>query len=316
MNTPTPFPAMVFSRSSGLEQLLQRPEQQSPWRRFLRSPIRYLASALYQFCQVRFHATDDSSRIRVVCISDTHNTQPSLPDGDILLHAGDLTQSGSVEELNAQIEWLDAQPHQYKVVIAGNHEICLDRNKTADEEPASINFRSLIYLNHSSTTLHFGSQDLRVFGSPYTPRHGNWAFQYPRPGPDPWEGNIPEQTDILLTHGPPKTHLDLGHLGCQYLLSALWSMKRKPIFLVCGHIHGGYGEEVLCWDAFQAAYESAMTGNKGWLGLVKLAYYAFQRAFARSFGTWDRKEQTHLVNAAAIGGVRDEKRRDPIVVTI
>lgn len=202
---------MVFSRSSGLEQLLQRPEQQSSWQRFLHSPIRYLASAIYQFCQVRSHVTtDDSSRIRVVCISDTHNTQPSLPDGDVLLHAGDLTQSGSVEELNAQIEWLDAQPHRYKVVTAGNHETCLDRNKTVSTPP--INWRSLIYLHHSSTELNFGSRVLHVFGSPYTPKHGNGAFQYPRSDPDPWEGTIPDQTDIIITHGPPKTlHFLLSH---------------------------------------------------------------------------------------------------------
>lgn len=93
-------------------------------------------------------------------------------------------------------------------------------------------------------------------------------------------------------------------------------MKRKPILHVFGRIHGGYGEDVLSWDAFQAVYESVMTGNKGWLGLVKLVYYAFQRVFARLFDTWDRREQTHLVNAAAIGGVRDEKRRKPIVVII
>lgn len=312
---------MPFSRTSGLEQLLQRPEQESFYRRFLRSPVRYLAGALYHFCQVRYHTTSVSSRIRVVCISDTHNTQPSLPDGDVLLHAGDLTQSGSIEELNAQIEWLDAQPHRYKVVIAGNHELCLDRIKAeraslVHEGTAPINWRSLIYLQHSSTTLHFGSQMLRVFGSPYTPKHGNWAFQYPRPGPDPWEDNIPEQTDILLTHGPPKTHLDIGQLGCQFLLRALWSMKRKPLLHVFGHIHGGYGEETLCWDAFQAMYENTLTANHGWVSLVKLACYAFQRARARLFGTCDRQEHTHLVNAAVIGGVRDEKRRDPIIVTI
>lgn len=312
---------MAFSRTSGLEKLLQRPERESCWRRFLRCPVRYLASILYQFWQVESHATNASPRISVVCISDTHNTQPLLPEGDVLLHAGDFTQSGSIEELNAQIEWLDAQPHRYKVVIAGNHELCLDRNTTnhanwTHEEPTPINWRSLIYLQHASTTLRFGSQELRVFGSPYTPKHGSWAFQYPRAGSDPWEGNIPDQTDIFLTHGPPKTHLDLGHSGCQYLLREMWSIKRKPVLHVFGHIHGGYGEEVLCWDAFQAMYENLMTANHGWFGLVKLVYYAFQRAYARLFGTWDRQAQTRLVNAATIGGIRDEKRRDPIVVTL
>lgn len=311
---------MAFSRTSGLEKLLQRPEQESHWRRFLRSPVQYLADALYHFCQVRRPDTHASQQqISVVCISDTHNTQPSLPDGDVLLHAGYLTQSGSVEELNAQIEWLDAQPHRYKVVIAGNHELCLDRKNEGsmhEGEPMSIDWRSIIYLQHTSTTLHFGTHKFSIFGSPYTPKHGNWAFQYPRLGPDFWEGNIPEETDLLLTHGPPKTHLDIGHLGCQYLLRVLWSMKRRPILHVFGHIHGGYGEEVLCWDTFQAIYENIMARNRGWTGLAGLVCYAFRRICTSLFGVWDGQGYTHLINAAAIGGVRDEKRRDPIVVTL
>lgn len=55
--------------------------------------------------------------------------------GDLLIHAGDLTQSGSMEELDAQIEWLDRQPHRYKVVIAGNHELCLDLSFTYRTHP-------------------------------------------------------------------------------------------------------------------------------------------------------------------------------------
>lgn len=56
-------------------------------------------------------------------------TQPELPDGDLLLHAGDLTQSGSFEELQMQIDWLHSQPRKFKVVIAGNHDLCLDPSK-------------------------------------------------------------------------------------------------------------------------------------------------------------------------------------------
>ncbi|RMJ21946.1 Calcineurin-like phosphoesterase [Aspergillus sp. HF37] len=314
---------MAFSRASGLEQLLQRPEYESRWQRFLRSPVRYLANLLCQLCQPTRDATAtmstptaDSRQITVVCTSDTHNAQPRLPDGDILLHAGDLTQSGTVDELNEQIKWLDTQPHRYKVVIAGNHELCLDQNKSIASASAQIHWRSLTYLQHSSTTLHFESHALRIFGSPYTPQHGNWAFQYPRTGPGPWESNIPGDTDILLTHGPPKSHLDLGHMGCAHLLRALWCMPRKPGLHVFGHIHGGYGEEVLCWDEFQAVYERVMAVDCGWVSLVKLAWYALRRGRVWFFGGSEDREYTRLVNAAAVGGVRDKMRRDPIVVAI
>lgn len=67
-----------------------------------------------------------SNAIRIVCISDTHNLQPELPDGDLLLHAGDLSQRGSFDEIQAQLDWLNAQPHKQKIVIAGNHDLLLD----------------------------------------------------------------------------------------------------------------------------------------------------------------------------------------------
>ncbi|KAL4960479.1 metallophosphatase domain-containing protein [Aspergillus stella-maris] len=65
-------------------------------------------------------------QIRVVCVSDTHNNQPSLPPGDVLIHAGDLTENGSFDELQKQIDWLSAQPYHHIVAIAGNHDVLLD----------------------------------------------------------------------------------------------------------------------------------------------------------------------------------------------
>lgn len=68
------------------------------------------------------------TRTRIVCISDTHNNKPFLPHGDILIHAGDLTENGSFDELQAQIHWLSAQPHRHKIVVAGNHDVLLDEH--------------------------------------------------------------------------------------------------------------------------------------------------------------------------------------------
>lgn len=55
---------------------------------------------------------DISTSIRVACVSDTHNSQPELPDGDILLHAGDLWQYGTFDEIQKQLDWLNAQSHK------------------------------------------------------------------------------------------------------------------------------------------------------------------------------------------------------------
>jgi Calcineurin-like phosphoesterase len=67
-------------------------------------------------------------RITIVCISDPHNSKPSLPDGDILLHYGDLSQYGTFAEIQAQLDWLNSQPHKHKIVIAGNHNLILDES--------------------------------------------------------------------------------------------------------------------------------------------------------------------------------------------
>ncbi|KAG9191862.1 hypothetical protein G6011_10596 [Alternaria panax] len=67
--------------------------------------------------------------VKLVCISDTHNEQPhDIPLGDILIHAGDMTVNGSFKEIQDQLDWLSALPHQHKTVIAGNHDLLLDQS--------------------------------------------------------------------------------------------------------------------------------------------------------------------------------------------
>jgi Icc-related predicted phosphoesterase len=340
--TLLPYNTITTIIKMSLNALLNRPEQEPLWRRLLKSPTQTLAKSLYA---LRSSSTPSSSSpsapknqpqtpIHIVCISDTHNTTPSLPDGDILIHAGDLTQSGSRRELEAQIAWLDAQPHRFKVVVAGNHEICLDSNFTSTSassqaQPAvkeedgqtdagPTNWKSLIYLQNTSTTLRIDStRELKIFGSPCTPKHGNWAFQYPRTQVGIWdEMGIPEDTDILITHGPPRVHLDLGFMGCEGLRNFLWRTGRKPLLHVFGHVHGGYGKEVVYWNGFQRAYEGLLDGRSAferWFWLAMLLWYGFIGVLT---GWSDAGRKTIMVNAAAVGGVRDEKRREAICVDI
>ncbi|KAL5341735.1 Metallo-dependent phosphatase-like protein [Aspergillus crustosus] len=322
---------MAFTGSSGLDALLKRPEQETFWTRFRKSPVRVIARTIYdRFSRADYplsklpnNQNEDQLTARVVCISDTHNTKPSLPDGDILIHAGDLTQSGTKKELEAQINWLHQQPHQLKVVIAGNHELCLDRHSSlynhdtegaGKEEP--IDWKSLIYLQNTSVSLRLSeTRSIKIFGSPYTPKHGNWAFQYERTNSNVWNDiNIPEDTDILITHGPPRAHLDLGHLGCSSLLARLWKLQQKPKLHVFGHIHGAYGKETVFWDSFQRSYEYIMEDQAKVWNLAILAWFAL----VRYINGWSPsgREQTTMVNAAAVGGVHDEKRREAICVDI
>jgi Icc-related predicted phosphoesterase len=178
--------------------------------------------------------------MRVVLLSDTHNRHAELqvPDGDLLLHAGDFTMRGTEREIGAFDEWLSSLPHRDKVVIAGNHDFLFER------EPRSA--RSLIrhaeYLQDSGITV----SGLAIWGSPWQPWFMDWAFNLQRGEPlrAVWDG-IPAGTSILLTHGPPHGILDATargeHVGCEELLAA--ALRVRPRFHAFGHIHEGYGRE-------------------------------------------------------------------------
>lgn len=134
------------------------------------------------------------------------------------------------------------------------------------------------------------------------------AFQYPRDGTDIWRDTIPPDTDILLTHGPPKYHLDLENFGCAYLLEEI--RAKKPLLHVFGHIHAGYGRRTVVWDGFEEAYERAIGPRGSWLDLGKMVVSIFGRRWAGS------RQRSVLVNAAAVGGFKDNEQREAVTVTI
>lgn len=188
--------------------------------------------------------------IRIVCISDTHNATPPVEDGDILLHAGDLTNTGSLKELQAQLNWLASLPHAHKVVVAGNHDMLLDAGYVAPRgirfEPggtaADLDWHDIHYLCSESVVLELPQGSVRIYGSPLTPapRGLKGAFQYD-PEEDVWAGRVPE-TDVLLVHGPPRGYLDQGK-GCPHLRREV--ERVKPQAVVFGHIHGARGTKAL-----------------------------------------------------------------------
>ena len=132
-----------------------------------------------------FKTPQTKPSIRIVCISDTHTYTPELPAGDLLIHAGDLTNAGTIEDIQKQIDWLDSQPHKYKIVIAGNHDSYFDpkSRKEADKKPNSkLNFRGLYYLQNSSLQLKFkGGRTLNFYGAPAIPQCGGTDFAYVQP---------------------------------------------------------------------------------------------------------------------------------------
>lgn len=189
-----------------------------------------------------------SERVRFVCISDTHSNHRrlgTLPEGDVLLHAGDFTNKGTIAEVRLFAEWLDKQPFQHKIVIAGNHDRALD--KQFHEAPKECRLVEALlarcsYLNNASTTV-FG---YKVYGRPETPEFHAMAFNVRRGRAmmECWDA-IPDDTDILLTHCPPFMVRDrtvLGqHAGCAQLAKSLHTRLNRVKVHVFGHIHEAYG---------------------------------------------------------------------------
>jgi len=198
--------------------------------------------------------------LRCVCISDTHGAHRDvvLPEGDVLLHAGDFTETGELEQIRSFCEWIAAQPFKHKVVVAGNHDITLDEpyyeragysryheRRGIDpydcQEARKLLQGCCTYLENEACTI----EGLRVYGSPMQPVFGDWAFGQARgaPSADQWS-MIPDNTDIVLVHGPPLGFGDLctnsAHGGCADLLREV-RQRVRPRFVVSGHIHEGYG---------------------------------------------------------------------------
>lgn len=176
--------------------------------------------------------------LTIVCVSDTHGTHRELtvPDGDVLLFAGDLSNHGFPEDVSEFDDWLGTLPHPHKVVICGNHDFTFER----DPADARRRIRHATYLQDSGVEV----AGLKVWGSPWQPRFFDWAFNLDR-GPDiaaKW-ALIPDDTDVLITHGPPAGILDRTSrgeaAGCVDLLWRVQELKTK--LHLFGHIHEAAG---------------------------------------------------------------------------
>jgi len=177
--------------------------------------------------------------MRVVATADIHNTKPRLPDGDMLLVCGDLTETGSLDQLLRFRDWLGSQTHKHKVVIAGNHDFCLEQSSKRQEAELALG-SVCTYLFDQGTTI----EGKTIYGSPWQPWFHNWAFNLSRGASlvEKWT-KIPANLDILMVHGPPFGFGDRtmygDSVGCQDLLAELYI--KKPKYTLYGHIHEDTG---------------------------------------------------------------------------
>ncbi|PWN54014.1 Metallo-dependent phosphatase [Violaceomyces palustris] len=221
------------------------------------------------------------THVRFVIVSDTHSTQPHVPDGDVLLHCGDLTDLGTDDAIQKQIEWIKSLPHPIKIIIAGNHDFAACNVKgwyesrgvelhsmfnkpISDTERVKKFLQSepphFVYLENQSFEFFVNRPGVsqrkwKVFGSPWTPEFENWAWNYGR-GEMAKEvlSGIPSDIDILLTHGPPHAigGLDVIHdgrqVGCEELTRKLREGEITPAIHAFGHIHEARGVHTESFD--------------------------------------------------------------------
>lgn len=180
--------------------------------------------------------------MNITFISDTHSLHDSIDmplNGDVICHCGDLSNIGTAREVDNFMRWYSELDPPYKILIAGNHDISAE--KARDRFLKSIP-DNIIYLENNPVEIN----GVKFWGSPVTPEFGiGWAFNRKR-GEDIkqiWD-DIPDDTDVLLTHGPPYgvgdgiIMADVGedpHKGCEELMTRV--DKVRPKIHAFGHIH-------------------------------------------------------------------------------
>lgn len=185
--------------------------------------------------------------IKIVAVSDTHtkHKQVIMPEGfhDILVHCGDMTGRGNWNEFISVGNWFRNQKDNFKhrIMIAGNHDWGLELNA---KQILNDHFdKDLIYLQDSAVTL----EGIKFYGTPWMPNFYNWAFMREEEELHKYYDNIPDDTEVLITHCPPLGIMDRNtedddqeRCGSSTLADRIKALPKLK-YHIFGHIHGGYG---------------------------------------------------------------------------
>lgn len=207
--------------------------------------------------------------MRLVFISDTHSLHSLMQhdvekfidtnETNILVHSGDCTNKGRQKEVEDFVYWFqNLKGFDEKIFIAGNHDFAFEERNQPHHKGdfawydnlmnlENLNQSDVTYLEDSEFVLELPefSRPIKFYGSPWQPEFYNWAYNLPRNGDElknRWSA-IPDDTDILITHGPPMEILDVAPgnrmVGCELL--KLRVTEIKPLIHCFGHIHDSYG---------------------------------------------------------------------------
>lgn len=186
--------------------------------------------------------------MRLVAISDVHTKWQNIviPECDVLISAGDYSFHGQPDIVKSYHEWLNEQPAKRIISGQGNHEEWVEKNFEAAKEIAIQACPRVDFLEEGGVTI----EGVNFWYSSITPYFNDWAYNK-KPGSDidkHWQ-LIPENTNVLITHGPPYGILDVvfypdgvpkERVGC-------WNLKEKvkqikPDIHIFGHLHDCHGE--------------------------------------------------------------------------
>ncbi len=200
--------------------------------------------------------------MKVCCLSDIHGFLPKVPECDLLILAGDYCPTSNINKQFAWFNkffapWLERQTAKV-IGVAGNHDWIFEKR------PESVPEMNWTYLQDSRVTWN----GFNFWGSPWQARFWDWAFNADEEFMEHKWSLIPDDTDILILHGPPHGYGDFSpfgkvHTGSPSLTKRI--LEVKPQLVVAGHIHSGYGryqlEETTIINAayvdenYHAAYE-------------------------------------------------------------
>ena len=200
--------------------------------------------------------------MNIIHISDTHSQFKRLKfniedyvdknDINVLIHSGDLTNLGSENEIKDFIIWFrNINGYQYKIFIAGNDDFILQNKPNwLINMIENLKDENIFYLEDNEKLINdnYGNV-IKFYGFPWQPRFGDWAFNVDKDSKEMYElcNKIPNDTDVLISHGPPyniKDYLSSGEsVGCKILRERIDKTNIKLVLF--GHIHYSYGKSLV-----------------------------------------------------------------------
>lgn len=214
--------------------------------------------------------------MKILHISDTHGFHSRFPDEkfkdiDVVVHSGDCSNYKDAYrnaiEVADFIEWYKNVPVKYKIYVAGNHDTSIERKRITKED---FEANGIIYLENSFVNI----DGVKFYGTPITPTFGEWAFMKARDKTHQvWEA-IPEDTGVLIVHGPPKGIRDLSYdrdgklefCGDNALMKRCISLQNTLKFVCFGHIHnmdGVYNQGISTFSMTQTVFSNAACVDDG-----------------------------------------------------